>query len=465
MRIYNTGIVNFTGLVMFDAEPQDITFATNGASYTLQDAFDFKQNEIVAYVPAGSTQLFSKDTVSGYMKALKAGTNITLTNDGTSVTINGPIVSGFQNTLTAAAPVGSHPILNATTIKCLKQGTNITMVSDGTSVTINGPVVSGFQNTLTAATATGAQAILNATTIKCLKPGTGITMTGDTTSVTINGTDSYTKTEVTNSLALKANAASPVFTGNASVGGILSVTGGSNLTGNLTVSRSAPTGNGNVAISATNSGADGFASLYLQTNNQTLPVTSTTGQIFVGQNAGLFLHTRTNHPINFQTYSDQPSTTVTPSMQILSTGLRDVEINAPLRVNSLMSTTGSADFGLDVEVSRNLMVVGNMTCFGNGPWWCAGRINSGGTGAILSSYGKSGFTLTKTSPGQIQVTMNDGHLQGANYAVFASSARPFTIVENGTGVAARTSTSFQITLRNADFTIASDTNGLTFMVV
>ncbi len=102
-------------------------------------------------------------------------------------------MSGFQNTLTAAALVGSHPILNATTIKCLKAGTNITMLPDGTSVTINGPVVSGFQNTLTAVTATGAQAILNGTTIKCLKPGTGITMTSDSTSVTVTGTDAYTK--------------------------------------------------------------------------------------------------------------------------------------------------------------------------------------------------------------------------------------------------------------------------------
>ena len=464
MRIYNTGIVNFTGLVMFDAEPQDITFLTNGASYTLQDAFNFKQNEITVYEPAGSTQLFSKDTVSGYMKALKAGTSISLTNDGTSVTINGPNVSGFQNTLTASAPVGSHPILNATTIKCLKQGTNISLVSDGTSVTINGPTVSGFQNTLTAGTATGAQAILNATTIKCLKPGTGMTMTSDTTSVTLNSIDAYTKTEVTNSLALKANVASPVFTGNASVGGVLSVTGSSNLTGDLSLSRSAPTGL-NVSISATNTGNNGFASLYLQTQNQTSPTINETGQIFVGQNSGMFLHTRSNHPISFQTYTDQPSTTVTPSMKIISTGLRDVEINAPLRVNSFMSTTGDVDFGRDVEVSRHLRVVGDMSVFGNGPWFCAGRINSGGTGTILSSYGRVGFTLTKTTAGQITVNMIDDHFQGANYAVFASSARPFTIVENGTGVSARTSSSFQISLRNTDFTLASDTNGLTFMVV
>ena len=290
-------------------------------------------------------------------------------------------------------------------------------------------------------------------------------MTSDTTSVTLNSVDAYTKSEVTTALGLKANAASPVFTGNASVGGILSVTGSTNLTGDLGVTRSAPTGSGNVTMSVTNTGNNGFASLYLQTQNQTSPTIYETGQIFVGQNSGMFLHTRSNHPISFQTYTDQPSTTVTPSMKIISTGLRDVEINAPLRVNSLMSTTGSADFGLDVEVSRNLMVVGNMTCFGNGPWWCAGRVNTNSTGSVMSSYGKSGYTVTKNAPGQITINMNDGHLQGANYAVFASSPRPFTIVENGSGLAGRTSTSFQITLRNADYSIAVDTNGLTFMVV
>ena len=113
MRIYNTGIVNFTSNVMFDAEPQDITFKTTGVSYTLQDRFNSKQDSLTASTPANSTQLLSGTT-------LKAGTNITLTNDSTSVTINGPSTSGFQSTLTAEAPTGSHPILSGTTINCLK---------------------------------------------------------------------------------------------------------------------------------------------------------------------------------------------------------------------------------------------------------------------------------------------------------------------------------------------------------
>ena len=116
------GTLTTTGPIIFDGGVQDVTFNDGGAPYTLQDAFDFKQNSIVAYTPAGSTQLFSADATNGYIKALKAGTNITLTNDSASVTINGPITSGFQSTLAAATATDAHAILNGTTIKCLKSG-------------------------------------------------------------------------------------------------------------------------------------------------------------------------------------------------------------------------------------------------------------------------------------------------------------------------------------------------------
>ena len=431
-----------TGNVMFNGGVENLTFNDNGgAPYTLQDAFDFKQNSITAYTPTSSTQLFSQGADSGYMKALKAGTGITLSADGTSVTVN--------------------------------------------------------------------------------------------------GIDGYTKTEVNNSLALKANAASPVFTGNASVGGVLSVTGNSNLTGDLSVTRTAATGNGNVAITATNNGNEGFSSLYLQTRNQISPMTNETAQIFVGQNSGMFLHTRTSHPITFQTYTEQPSTTVTPSMKILGSGTRDVEIYTPLKINSTQTTfsggaqnitfnnnggtpstlqaaltlkanasdvytrtqtaatfqmkidafsaplkfvvgplvsTLSIDASSGVTLSDatitnsltvgSLVVTGNLTVTGDGPWFCAGRVSSGGTGSIMSNYGRVGFTLVRNGLGQVTITMNSAHPQGANYAVFASSSRAFTVVENNSsGAGIRTSTSFQISVRNSDFSTGSDTNGITFMVV
>ena len=40
--------------------------------------------------------------------------------------------------------------------------------------------------------------------------------------------------------------------------------GGINTAGNLSVSRSDPTGNGNVTASITNSGQDGFCSIYIR---------------------------------------------------------------------------------------------------------------------------------------------------------------------------------------------------------
>jgi hypothetical protein len=111
--------------------------------------------------------------------------------------------------------------------------------------------------------------------------------------------------------------------------------GGINTAGNLSVSRSAPTGDGNVTTSITNSGQDGFSSLYLQTTNQTI---NETGQLYVGQQNGLTLMTRTNHPIQFKAYSDQPLTTVPTSMKILSNTTRDVEIYTPLKIKSTTAT-------------------------------------------------------------------------------------------------------------------------------
>ena len=86
---------------------------------------------------------------------------------------------------------------------------------------------------------------------------------------------------------------------------------------------------------------------------------------------------------------------------------------------------------------------------------------------LLSNYGRVSFTIFRDAQASVTVTMATAHPQGTGYAVFASSARPFTTVENAaSGVGARTSTSFQIVLRNTDFsTLATDTNAVTFMVV
>ena len=68
-----TRIVSIASNVMFDAAPQDITFSNSSAApYTLQFAFDSKQDTLTATTPAGGTQLLFGST----LKALKPGTNI-----------------------------------------------------------------------------------------------------------------------------------------------------------------------------------------------------------------------------------------------------------------------------------------------------------------------------------------------------------------------------------------------------
>ena len=123
----------------------------------------------------------------------------------------------------------------------------------------------------------------------------------------------------------------------------LLVQGGLNTSGNISVSRSDPTGQ-NVVISAKNTGLNGFSSLYLETANQTI---NETGQLFVGQQSGLVMMTRTNHPLQFKAYSDQPLTTVPTSMKILSNTTRDVEIYTPLKIKSTTATV--IDNGLVVN--------------------------------------------------------------------------------------------------------------------
>ena len=178
-----TGIVSIASNVMFDAAPQDITFSTSSAApYTLQFAFDSKQDTLTATTPVGGTQLLFGST----LKALKPGTNISITNDSTSLTINGPAISGKQDTLTASTASGAQAVLTGTTIKCLKPGVGITLTSDtGTSITVDGPSNGGGVILLT-------NPLLNATSkkIKAIKAGTNISIVEDTTNdvLTLNNT-------------------------------------------------------------------------------------------------------------------------------------------------------------------------------------------------------------------------------------------------------------------------------------
>ena len=123
-----------------------------------------------------------------------------------------------------------------------------------------------------------------------------------------------------------------------------------------------------------NSGLNGYSSLYLTTTGQT---TNETGQMFVGQQTGLVMMTRTAHALRFKTYSDEPLVTVPYSMQILGTGTRDVEILAPLKIKSAstvidngLTVGGTSTFNSDVSISatrnNNTSVETRITNLGSG---------------------------------------------------------------------------------------------------
>ena len=128
--------------------------------------------------------------------------------------------------------------------------------------------------------------------------------------------------------------------------------------------------------------------------------------------------------------------------------------------------SGTAQFYSNVIADANLTVYGELSAT-KGPWFCAGRVNTAATGSIISNYGRVSFSVGRDAQASVTITMASAHPQGSNYVVFASSARAFATVEhNSSGVGMRTSTSFQIVLRNSDFsTLANDTNTVTFMIV
>ena len=220
--------------------------------------------------------------------------------------------------------------------------------------------------------------------------------------------------------------------------------GSTNFTGNTNIARVAPNG-GEVSMGITNNGNSAYSALYLQTRNQSGSSTNETGQLFVGA-SGFVMQSRTNHPIYLKAYSDEPLVNVPNSLTISNNATRDVIISTPLIVNN------------------NVTVNGSLTTT-KGPWFCAGRVNTA-TGAILSNYGRVSFTVLVNAQASVTITMLSAHPQGANYVCTASSGRAFTTIENNsTGLGVRTSTSFQIVLRNSDFiTLANDTNGLTFAI-
>jgi hypothetical protein len=83
LTVSNSGVVSIASNLALQAEPQGITFKSDSASpYTMQSLFNNNQNSLTGLT--GGEQLLTGSSV----KCIKAGTNINLSSDPTSLTIN-----------------------------------------------------------------------------------------------------------------------------------------------------------------------------------------------------------------------------------------------------------------------------------------------------------------------------------------------------------------------------------------
>ena len=156
-------------------------------STSLATTLSGKQNSLTSVGDAADTT--SIRVLNGInVRALKAGTNATLSVLHDIVTISGPTLSGKQDSLTSigdAADTSSIRVLNGTHIRALKAGTNATLSVLNDIVTINGLDSSGKQNTLTAVTTNVP--MLNGTTVRALTGSNGVFLSATNDVITIQG--------------------------------------------------------------------------------------------------------------------------------------------------------------------------------------------------------------------------------------------------------------------------------------
>ena len=209
------------------------------------------------------------------------------------------------------------------------------------------------------------------TTLNSKASTTALNLKANTASPQFTGTGTFANLAVSTQLLVgivdvmatlnnKAPLRNPSFLGTVAcedattIGGVLTVSGArDNITSNIT-----------------NTQLNGSTSLCF--NNTSGASASEVGRIFCGQSAGLNLCTNTTHPIKFTTYTNDVS--VAPaSMQILGTGTRDVEIIAPLKIKCLQTTIEQAVViggaapaeAIGLYVSNNGIINGNLTVVGN----------------------------------------------------------------------------------------------------
>ena len=157
----------------------------------------------------------------------------------------------------------------------------------------------------------------------------------------------------------------------AQIGGNLTVSGATNVTGDINISRSAPNG-GETALGITNTGQSAYSSLYIQTRNQVSPKIDETGQIFCGAGS-MVVQTRTNGSLILKAYADDLSITVPNSITISNNATRDVEIDTPLFCNNKITCSNihpSASVGfsfkkIDGAAAVKIFGTGALQCYEN----------------------------------------------------------------------------------------------------
>jgi hypothetical protein len=240
-----------------------------------------------------------------------------------------------------------------------------------------------------------------------------------------------------------------IITGNASVGGNLSMP-----TGYMSAGRDSSVYNGNdrleTAFSLNNSKVDGFSTYYMNSVNSSGTLNQT-GKLFTGQGVMALLST-TNHSLKLGSGPAVLDVNPEPQIEILGTGTRGVTIKTPTIIDSNLTVNGF--------ISAKPYVSLKITTSGGTPSTLLNGVTTIGTpGAsvgITCGY-TSAVTLARGTPGATNaflytITWTTAHPLGSNYVVMCNFQGGSTTNSSPNGFfrANGTSNSITVWVRTSD---------------